>query len=158
MTGRPIDPIEPAEFENSPEAKELARILGELLARRTQTARQPRRRVIAEQAIAEALHVTFKRLGIRETSGLAAKLWDVQIQILAYTLAEWLGASWQRAYDLGYRVGACEPEPTLRTAALAIFGPGAEPWPTVEAFVEFYREHLAPGTPRVVGYTTAGAP
>lgn len=150
--------IEPAEFESSPEAVLLAAKLSELLARRSvyekdeNRRRHPRRRLEGEAELRDAIAVTLAKLGADPRPPLMRAL----TSCLAYTLAEMMGQVWTSGYDTGYQVGRAEPEPTLRSAATAIFGPQPDPWPTVEAFVEFYREHLAPGRPRAATFMTAG--
>lgn len=134
-------PLEPSEFAASPEAQQIARLISELLARRQNWGKQPRRRLIGEVEIRDGIERLIGKLG-----EAPPRFWKVTVAILAYTMAEFIAETWEDGYAMGYQVGSAEPEPTLRSAARAVgldIG-GRDPWPNLEAFVEFYNERLTP--------------
>lgn len=129
-------PLDPSGFESSPEAKQIADLMCDLLARRSDWGRQPRRRLIGESEIKQGIEALLVKTGENVTS----KFWKVATSILAYTIAEFVAETWENGYNLGYQIGAAEPEPTLKSAAIAVGMPDA--WPTLEAFLEYHRERL----------------
>lgn len=134
--------LEPSELEGTPESRDLAERFSQLLARRAEyekgaRQRHPRRRVVGEVEFKTALEGLLATLG----ADPRPPLWRATVSCLAYTLAEVYNLMWDSAYATGYRVGSCEPEPTLKSAARAV-GLDEGAWPTLDAFVEFYRERL----------------